>query len=163
MRTLVLIADDPAVVARMRLATRYAAGVRGIATLDGRESIGAELAALQPDIVVVNEMCQRVNTLARLHEASATGATVLLLVSAHSRSLVEDAFAAGSHAILTRESRAPALGSLIGEIALGRVLLSAQHERDVDRPASGEAPPSATVTHLRLVTDQDARRAGASA
>ena len=85
MRSLVLIADEPANVGRMRLATRYAAGVRVIATLDGREPVGAEIAALVPDVVIVDAMCQRINTLSRLQEVrdSNTGGTLLLLVSPH--------------------------------------------------------------------------------
>ena len=164
MRSLVLIADEPANVARMRLATRYAAGVRVIATLDGREPVAAEIAALAPDIVVVDEMCQRINTLTRLQEVrdSGAGATVLLLVPAHSRALAGDAVAAGAHAVLSWDAPAPALGTVIGEIALGRVLLSAQ-QRAEERPADVSARPAATVQHLRLLGPQDARRAGASA
>ena len=165
MRSLVLIADEPTVVGRMRLATRYAAGVRVIATLDGREPVAAEISAHAPDVVVVDEMCQRMNTLARLHEVrdSAAGASVLLLVSAHSRSLVGDAFAAGAHAVLSRDVPAPALGTVIGEIARGRVLLSAQQTPESDRGANGTPSPMATVRHLRPVAAQDARRTGASA
>ena len=155
MRSLVLIADEPANVARMRLATRYAAGVRVIATLDGREPVAAEIAALAPDIVVVDEMCQRINTLTRLQEVrdSGAGATVLLLVPAHSRALAGDAVAAGAHAVLSWDAPAP---------ALGRVLLSAQ-QRAEERPTDVSARPAATVQHLRLLGAQDARRAGASA
>ena len=75
MRSLVLIADEPANVARMRLATRYAAGVRVVATLDGREPVAAEIAALAPDVVVVDAMCQRINTLTRLQEVRDSGAS----------------------------------------------------------------------------------------
>jgi DNA-binding NarL/FixJ family response regulator len=162
MRSLVLIADEPAIIGRMRLATRYAAGVRVVASLDGREPVAAELSAHEPDVVIVDEMCQRMNTLARLQEVrdGSTGATVILLVGASSRALVGDAFAAGAHAVLSRNVPAPALGTVIGEIAHGRVLLSAQQQAG---SGHGGTPPMAAVQHLRLVAAQDARRAGASA
>jgi hypothetical protein len=51
---------------------------------------------------------------------------------------------------------------VIGEIAAGRVLLSAQ-QRAEKRPVYASVRPAATVQHLRLVSAQDARRAGASA
>src|ERR1044072_7684849 len=103
MRSLVLIADDPANVARMRLATRYAAGVRVVATLDGREPVAAEIAALAPDVVVVDEMCQRITTRPRIQEVreSGAGATLLLVASAHGRALAGDAADAGAHAVLS--------------------------------------------------------------
>src|SRR5687767_5660040 len=66
MRSLVVIADESSIVGQVRLAARYAASVRVVATIDGRATIGSDFAALQPDVVLVSEMCQRVNTLSRL-------------------------------------------------------------------------------------------------
>jgi DNA-binding NarL/FixJ family response regulator len=165
MRSLVLIADEPAIVGRMRLATRYAAGVRIAAMLDGREGIAPEIAAYAPDVVVVDEMCQRMNTLARLQEIRdcTNGTTVLLLASARSSARVADAFAAGAHAVLSRDVRPPALGAVISEIACGRMLLSAQQPAEGGPAVRAAAPAMASVQHLRLVAGQDARRTGASA
>jgi DNA-binding NarL/FixJ family response regulator len=166
MRSLVVIADNRSIVGRVRLAARYAAGVRVVATLDGREPLVPGVAALGADVVLVDEMCQRLNTLARLREigAAVPGAAVLLLASNHDPLAVRDAFAAGAHAVLRRDVTAPALGALIGEIALGHIVLSAQ----VRPPEDGggdelDDAPLAPVEHLRLVPDQDARRAGTSA
>ena len=71
-------------------------------------------------------MCQRMNTLARLREVSAAtrGASVVLLVSDRDRHVEQDAFAAGAHAVFNRDARAPALGTLIAEIAHGRLMLA---------------------------------------
>lgn len=164
MRSLVVIADDRSIVSRVRLAARYAAGVRVVATLDGREALALDAAALQPDVVLVDEMCQRLNTLARLREVGAAvpGAAVLLLASNHDRHAVHDAFAAGAHAVLRRDVGAPALGALIGEIALGHIVLSAQLCPPQTRDERDDAP-LAPVEHLRRVPGQDARRAGTSA
>ena len=166
MRSLVVIADDRSIVSRVRLAARYAAGVRVVATLDGREPVGLGLAVLEADVVLVDEMCQRLNTLARLREVggAAPGAAVLLLASNHDPHAVRDAFAAGAHAVLRRDVRAPALGALIGEVALGHIVLSAQLlPPGEDHADERDDAPLAPVEHLRLVRDQDARRAGTSA
>jgi DNA-binding NarL/FixJ family response regulator len=166
MRSLVVIADDRSIVSRVRLAARYAAGVRVLATLDGRETLGPGVAALEADVVLVDEMCQRINTLARLREigAAVPGAAVLLLASNHDPHAVRDAFAAGAHAVLRRDVRAPALGALIGEVALGHIVLAAQLcPPETGHVAEADDAPLAPVEHLRLVRDQDARRAGTSA
>jgi DNA-binding NarL/FixJ family response regulator len=166
MRSLVVIADDRSIVGRVRLAARYAAGVRVIATLDGRESLGPGVPALEADVVLIDEMCQRLNTLARLREirSAVPGAAVLLLASNHDPHAVRDAFAAGAHAVVRRDVRPPALGALIGEIALGHIVLSAQLCPPEAAPAGEhDDAPLAPVEHLRLLPAQDARRAGTSA
>jgi PAS domain S-box-containing protein len=80
-----------------------------------------------------------------------------------SSALVADAFAAGAHAVLSRDVRPPALGAVISEIACGRMLLSAQQPAEGGPAVRGAAPAMASVQHLRLVAGQDARRTGASA
>lgn len=165
MRSLVVIADKSSIVGQSRLATRYAPGVRVVATLDGRAPIGAEVAALEPDMILLSEMCQRVNTLARLREVRACcpRATLLLLVSGRDSGAVRDAFAAGAHAVLGQEVGAPALGNLIGAIALGQLVLSGDPPREDDADETPDGAPVATVEHLRLVRTQEARRTGRSA
>lgn len=165
MTSLVVIADKSSIVGKVRLASRYAAGIRVVATIDGRGSVASDLAALEPDVILVSEMCQRVNTLSRLREINACSpaATVLLLVSGHASSAHQDAFAAGAHAVLGRDVGAPALGAMIGAIALGHLVLSGHRAPDVKGADGREGAALATVEHLRLVPDQEARRTGTSA
>ena len=164
MKSLVVIADESSIVGQIRLAARYAAGVRVTATIDGRAAVAADVAALEPDVVLLSEMCQRVNTLARLREIRmcCPGATVLLLVSGQDSGATPDAFAAGAHAVLRRDVSAAALGTLIGAIAVGHVVLSGHRAPD-EEAADARDAAMATVEHLRLVPDQEARRTGASA
>lgn len=165
MRSLVVIADESSIVGQIRLAARHAPGVRVVATIDGRAPVGADVAALEPDVVLVGEMCQRVNTLARLREvhACSPAATVLLLASGRDSGAVRDAFAAGAHAVLGRDVGAPALGTLIGAIAVGQLALSGHRPSDDESGEASEGAPMATVEHLRLVPAQQARRTGTSA
>jgi DNA-binding NarL/FixJ family response regulator len=162
MKSLVVIADKSSIVGQVRLAARYAAGVRVEATIDGRAAVGEDLAALEPDVVIVGEMCQRVNTLARLREISACcpGATVLLLAGDHDSGAARDAFAAGAHAVLRSDVGVPSLGALLGAIARGHLVISGVRAPE-DMVA--QTTPVAPVEHLRLVPAQDARRTGTSA
>src|SRR3954465_7165853 len=100
MPNVVVIADDIAGIPRIRMALRRAAALRVEATLDGRRPVAEHLSALSPDLVLVDHMCQRVNSLARLREARecAPGAIRLLLAERRDDASVEDAFEAGAHA-----------------------------------------------------------------
>ena len=164
MKALVVIADKSSIVGQVRLAARYAAGVRVAATIDGRAAVGDDVASLEPHVVIVSEMCQRVNTLARLREISACcpGATVLLLAGDHDSGAARDAFAAGAHAVLRNDVGVPSLGALIGAIARGHLALPGLSAAAGLAPVGDDAP-LAPVEHLRLVPAQDARRTGTSA
>ncbi len=63
MRSLVLIADDVAVAQRVRSALRYAVALRLAATLDARAGVHDEIVRLEPDVVLVADSCQRMNTI----------------------------------------------------------------------------------------------------
>ena len=124
MRSLVLVADDPAIVRDVRIALRYAASCRVTATLDGRYAARAQLSKLRPDVVVVDQMCQRTNALARLREVgeAAPDAKAVLLSDAMEAALVEDALACGAHAVLSRRLHPSTLGTLLREVVEGTVV-----------------------------------------
>src|SRR4051794_12355967 len=154
MPSLVVISDDAASLARLRVAVRRAAALRVDATLDGRRPVRQHLSTLAPDLVLVDHMCQRLNSLARLREAAehAPGATRLLLAERRDDASVEDAFEAGAHAVVDRNMHPSALGALLAELAGGRIMLTS------GRPAAA-APihpegQRAPVAHLRAVGQQ---------
>jgi DNA-binding NarL/FixJ family response regulator len=160
MRSLVLIADDVAVTQRVRAALRYAAALRLTATLDARGAVGDEIARLAPDVVLVAEACQRMNTLRRLREArqAAPAATLLVLGCPGSGGSSDDAFRAGADAILAAAADPAALGTLLGQIGLGHLVLAAPRP-EPELPAVEDGPPP-----LRLArTAQDARGTRANA
>ena len=162
MRSLVLIAEDASTVRHIRLAARFAAALRVTATLDGRGSVQAELSIARPDIVLVDDMCQRMNTTARLREASvhAPDATVLLLVDGREPSSLDDAFLAGAHAVVSRRTQPSLLGALLGEIAQGHVALRSARSRADEAGAHVE---TLRAPRLLVVPDQDARGTRTSA
>jgi DNA-binding NarL/FixJ family response regulator len=158
MRSLVLIADDVAVAQRVRSALRYAVALRLDATLDARAGVGDEIVRLEPDVVLVADLCQRMNTIRRLREVrqGAPAATLLLLASRETGGSFEDAFRSGADGIVSAATEEPALGTLLGQIGLGHLTLAARPEPDL--PATGGRP-----SPLRVVSVQDARGTRASA
>jgi len=127
MKRVVVIADHPVAVQAIRLALRHTAGFRVLATLDGRASVRAGLSELQPEIVLIDEMCQRTNALARLREAeeAAPDATVVLLSGGMDASTLDDAFEAGAQAVISRQLHPLTLGTLLREVVHGTVVVHA--------------------------------------
>lgn len=144
MKSLLLIADDPAAVQGIRLALRNAGGFRVAATVDGRVSARPSLARLAPDVVVVDEMRRRTDALARLQEATeeTPGATTVLLTTSLDTASLDDAFEVGAHAVVSRRVHAARLGMLLHEIAHGTVV---------------HAPRRRQVPHLHGLVDQELR------
>jgi DNA-binding NarL/FixJ family response regulator len=163
MLSMVVIADDATSLPRLRMALRHAAALRIVATLDGRRPVGEHLSANAPDLVLVDHMCQRMNSLARLREASehAPDATRLLLTERRDDACMADAFEAGAHAVVDCHIHHCALGALLGELAGGRLVLTSG--RPVTGARSDRDAPAAPLGHLRVVADQLARGTGARA
>jgi DNA-binding NarL/FixJ family response regulator len=136
-----LVADAPTVVQSIRVALRHTAGFRVVATVDGRSSARERLSELRPDVVLVDEMCQRTNALARLSESreAAPGATVVLLSGSLEAVAIEAALDAGADAVISRSLHVATLGTLLREIADGNVI-------HAPRPAGRRA-------HLRPLAD----------
>jgi DNA-binding NarL/FixJ family response regulator len=137
-----IVADAPEVVQSVRVALRHTAGFRVVATLDGRSSARERLSEFRPDVVLVDEMCQRTNAMARLRESreTAPGATLILLSGSLEAAAVEAAIDAGADAVISRSLHAATLGTLLREIADGNVI-------HAPRPAARRA-------HLRPLADQ---------
>ncbi len=137
-----VVADTPTVVRSIRVALRHTAGFRVVATVDGRSSAHQALSELRPDVVLIDEMCQRTNALARLRESreAAPGATVVLLSGGLEGAAIEAAIDAGADAVISRNLHAATLGTLLREVVNGNVV-------HAPRPAARRA-------HLRPLADQ---------
>ena len=85
MQRLLIIADHSFVVQSIRLALRQTAGFQVVGFVDGRVPAATLLAELAPDVVLVDDMQDSENALARLREVSAElpEARSLLLTAAH--------------------------------------------------------------------------------
>jgi DNA-binding NarL/FixJ family response regulator len=154
MKRLVVVADHPMVVRAIRLALRHTAGFGVVATLDGRASVRARLAELRTEIVLVDEMCQRSDALARLREANeaAPEAKAVLLASGLDPGALDDAFEAGAHVVISRRLHPTTLGTLLREVVHGNVV----HAPRAPRAAPEDVPAPLTSRErevLRLVAE----------
>src|SRR5689334_25109541 len=69
-KRLMIVADHSFVVQAIRLALRQTAGFQVVGFFDGRDSVRDALLQLRPDVVLVDDMEESDNALARLREVS---------------------------------------------------------------------------------------------
>ncbi len=150
MKSLVVVADHPMVVQGIRVALRHTAGFRVVGTVDGRAPIRALLAERRPDIVLVDEMCQRTNAIARLREAAEElpEAKIIFVAGSLDPALVDDACEAGAQAVISRQLHPVTLGTLLREVVHGNVV-------HVPRPPRAEP---AALRHTLTVRELEVLR-----
>ena len=140
MKRVLVVADHPSVIGAIRLALRHAAGFRVIATVDGRACVRAPLSESQPELVLIDEMCQRTDALLRVREAfeEVPRATIVLLSSGLGTAALDDAFELGAHAVISRRLHPATLGTLLREVAHGNVVHAPRRPRTDTRTADDE-------------------------
>ena len=141
MKSLVLIADRPAVVRSLRLALRSAVGFQVADVVDGRGPCRGTLRMHAPDVVLVDELCQRANVLSRLREARSElpDAAIVLLSTGMDRPALDAAFAAGADSVMSRRVKGAAFGSVLREVVHGTVV-NTPHQAS-GRPAAPVSDP----------------------
>jgi DNA-binding NarL/FixJ family response regulator len=137
MRRLLIVADDPLTGHAIRLALRQTTGFQVVGCLDGRASVGAQVAALRPDVVLVDDADGPSDAMASLREVAdaAAGARVLLLTEDVSDARASDAFDAGAHGVIAKTMHPVALGTLLREIVRGNVVQRFDPATPPDVPA----------------------------
>ena len=154
MKRLMIVADHSFVVQAIRLALRQTAGFQVVGFFDGRGSIADALAQLQPDVVLVDDMQEDENAIARLREISefAPGAKSLLLTMRMDREWLDEAFGAGAQAAVSKSVHPVSLGTLLREIAHGNVVH--RHEQTPATPKQNDCPlTDRELEILRLVAE----------
>jgi DNA-binding NarL/FixJ family response regulator len=126
MKRLAIVADQSWMIDAYRLVVRQSMCFRIVAVIDGRRPASAPLRHAQPDVVLIDEMRDPVNTSARIREAGEElpDAKILLLASAMDRRRVADALNAGADAVLSKEIHPVALITLMRETANGNIFHS---------------------------------------
>ncbi len=124
MQRLLIIADHSLVVQSIRLALRQTAGFQVVGFVDGRVPTAPVLTELVPDVVLVDDMQDSENALARLREVSEhlPDARCLLLTLRMDPEWLEDAFEAGAGSVISKTVHPVALGTLLREITHGNVV-----------------------------------------
>jgi DNA-binding NarL/FixJ family response regulator len=124
MKRLMIVAEHQLVAHRIGQALRHAAGFELIGCADGRRPVADELLAHRPDVVVVDEMSDRPQALARLAEvcASLPAATVVLLTADMDRDGVCEAFAGGATTVIARTVQPASFATLLRETTNGTIV-----------------------------------------
>lgn len=134
MKRILIITDHSLVVHAIRLALRQTAGFRVIGFFDGRQSVRSRLAELRPDVVLVDEMNDQDNALARVREAAeeVPSAKTLILTQRTDGDWLDDVFDAGADGVLSKKIHPVALGTLLRETVAGNVIHRYRRTRPVD-------------------------------
>ncbi|WP_084285432.1 response regulator transcription factor [Solirubrobacter soli] len=124
MKRLMIVADHSFVVQAIRLALRQTAGFQVVGFFDGRGSVRNALQELRPDVVLVDDMQEADNALARLREIAeeAPQAKSMLLTLQMESDWLEQAFEAGAQAVVSKTVHPVSLGTLLREISHGNVV-----------------------------------------
>jgi DNA-binding NarL/FixJ family response regulator len=124
MKRLMIVADHSFVVQAIRLALRQTAGFQVVGFFDGRGSVRDALIQLRPDVVLVDDMQEADNALARLREVTeeAPQAKSMLLTLQMDSDWLEQAFDAGAQAVVSKTVHPVSLGTLLREISHGNVV-----------------------------------------
>jgi DNA-binding NarL/FixJ family response regulator len=151
---LMVVADDPLSASALRRALRATAAfhvVDGYA--DGRASCSAVAAANAPDVVVVDELRSRADTIARLGEIRATlpESKAILLAATMEPAWLTTAAGAGADAAIARTRRLEGVGALVREIAAGNVFHAFNAAPVQLRPAARSGLPALTDRELEIL------------
>jgi DNA-binding NarL/FixJ family response regulator len=119
-----IVADHSFVVQAIRLALRQTAGFQVVGFFDGRNSISEALQQLKPDVVLVDDMQEVECAMSRLREIGeeVPEAKSLMLTLRMDSDALDAAFAAGAHAVVSKNVHPVSLGTLLREISLGNVV-----------------------------------------
>jgi DNA-binding NarL/FixJ family response regulator len=131
MKRLLIVADHTLVVQAIRMALRQTAGFQVVGFVDGRQDIRGRLLETRPDVVVVDDMQDPAHPIERLREinSSVPDAKALLLTVRTDEEWMDEAFDAGAEAVISKSVHPVALGTLLREIVLGRVVHRPRRER----------------------------------
>lgn len=138
MKRLMLVADHSLVVHAIRLALRQTAGFQVVGFIDGRAPAVGSLIELRPDVVLVDDMENQQDAIHRLQEIEehAPAAKTILLTGKMEDEWLDEVFAAGAHAAVSKTVHTLALGTLLRELVHGNVV----HRRTAT-PSVPEACP----------------------
>jgi len=154
MKRLMIVADHSFVVQAIRLALRQTAGFQVVGFFDGRGSVREALIQLRPDVVLVDDMQETENALARLREITAEtpDAKSLLLTLRMETDWLDEAFEAGAQAVVSKTVHPVSLGTLLREISHGNVVH--RYQPRVAAMAENDCPlTDRELEILRLVSE----------
>ena len=150
MKRLVVVAEDSLIVEAIAIALRKSGEFDLLGHVDARSVSVEKLVAAEPDLVLVDEMEQSDRTIALIRQIKAARdriAVIVLTLSTESARL-DEIFAAGAGAAVSKSTSPAALATLIRETLAGRVL----HLYNAARSPQGLVGKPATAKESVLST-----------
>jgi DNA-binding NarL/FixJ family response regulator len=120
---LLIVAARPSAGEAIRLALRQAGRLEVLGFVNGRSAGDAAIKLARPDVVLVDDMDCPPDAVARVREARAAApqATIVLLAHDLQAAWLSEAMDAGADALVSKSMHPGSLGTLVREIAAGRV------------------------------------------
>jgi len=116
-----IVTDNSFAAQSIRLALRQTTGFQVVGFLDGTAPIGPRVAEVRPDIVVMDEMQEAADSVARLAELSEAvpDAKLIFLAMRMDDALIAQVFAVGAEAVISKAVHPVSLATLLREISRG--------------------------------------------
>jgi DNA-binding NarL/FixJ family response regulator len=120
-KRLMIVTDNSFAAQSIRLALRQTTGFQVVGFLDGTAPIGPRVAEVRPDIVVMDEMQEAADSVARLAELSEAvpDAKLIFLAMRMDDALIAQVFAVGAEAVISKAVHPVSLATLLREISRG--------------------------------------------
>ena len=124
MRRLVVVAEDSLIVEAIAIALRKSGEFNLVAHLDCRVASAGTILDATPEVVLVDEIEDSERTIALIREIKAAdeSITVIMLTLTPEEARLDEMFAAGASAAVSKSTQPGALATLIRETLEGRVL-----------------------------------------
>jgi len=124
MKRLVVVAEDSLIVEAISIALRKSGEFNVVAHLDGRSASAKVIIDASPEVVLIDEMESRAQSieLIRQIKAESETATVIVLTLSPESTQLDEMFSAGASAAVSKATNPAALATLIRETLEGRVL-----------------------------------------
>jgi DNA-binding NarL/FixJ family response regulator len=130
MNRLLVVADQLPVFESVHRALRQGGMLQIAGVADGRRSIADALATLTPAAVLIDEMQDHADAVARVREVAARPPVVsVVLVGRNSGSVVEDVYEAGAQIVLSRSLHPVAFATILRETMRGTLVLRPRPSR----------------------------------
>jgi DNA-binding NarL/FixJ family response regulator len=151
---LMIVADDPLCASALRRALRASMSFEVLdGYAEGRASCDGVAARHRPDVIVVDHMRSRIDTLARIGELRGVlpAAKIVLLQMRMEPGQLEEAAAAGADAAIAKTRRLESLALLVREIAVGNVFHAFGAPPRALRPVPTHGLPELTDRELEVL------------
>ena len=148
MKTLVVVAEDSLIVEAISIALQKSGDFTILAHLDGRSASVQEIVDADPHVVLIDEMegSDHVLQLIRQIKAARDCIAVIILILAPDQTRLDDIFAAGATAAVSKATHPLALATVIRETLDGRFVQLYKPADSQERSSGGSARQDSLVS-----------------